>query len=336
MTIYQDYSLKSHNSFGIDAHSAFFVNLDGTQDVYELLSTEMCHDLPWMVLGEGSNILFTKNYNGLIIHLTNSEIQILSESDLHIRIRVGAGQSWDQFVKYCVHHNYWGVENLATIPGSVGSAPIQNIGAYGVEVRNIIESVQGIFPDSGELLSLDTNECQFSYRTSIFKTTLRNRFIITSVIFKLSKLPHPVLSYEPLSKAFIGIANPGIRDIADMVSQIRKQKLPDPSKLGNAGSFYKNPEISENFLKMLQINDPDIPFYPGAHEKFKIPAAWLIEKTGWKGKRMGHVGVYKQHALVIVNHGGAMGAEILEISNMITDSVQKAFGITLEPEVQVI
>jgi UDP-N-acetylmuramate dehydrogenase len=336
MNILQDYSLKSHNTFKIDTHAQFFVDLDGTSDVYELLSTEMCNDLPWMVIGEGSNILFTQDFEGLIIHLKNTEIQVLSESDRTIRIRVGAGVSWNRFVNYCIQNQYWGPENLVSIPGTVGSAPFQNIGAYGMEVGRIIESVQGIFPDSGEMISIDAEECQFSYRTSIFKTTLKNRFIITSVLFKLHKIPRPILSYEPLDRIFSDPASPELRAIADTISGIRQQKLPDPARLGNAGSFFKNPEVPEKFLKLLQINDPNIPFFSLPGNRFKVPAAWLIEKAGWKGKRIGQVGVYKRHALVLVNHGGATGPEILEFSNMIIDSVYRHFNIGLEYEVQII
>jgi UDP-N-acetylmuramate dehydrogenase len=290
------------------------------------------------VLGSGSNILFTKDFDGLIIKLSAANIQIIEEDNDFVLVEAGAGVIWDDLVKYCVERNFGGIENLTLIPGTVGASPIQNIGAYGQELADTFESLNGVFIDSSEQKTFRKSECRFSYRSSIFKQELKNKFIITSIRLKLSKVPKTNTTYKALSDFLIkkGIANPTIKDISNAVAEIRRSRLPDPLEIGNAGSFFKNPVVSEENYRKLKNDYPEIISFPSESGKIKISAGWLIEKSGWKGKRVGDVGTSPDHALVICNFGSATGAEILEFAMRIKEEVSNKFGIILEEEVNIL
>ncbi|MDH3269626.1 MAG: UDP-N-acetylmuramate dehydrogenase, partial [Ignavibacteria bacterium] len=284
------------------------------------------------------NILFTKDFDGLIIKVSQSDINVLEENNDSVLIEVGAGINWDDFVKFCVEKNYCGIENLTLIPGTVGAAPIQNIGAYGQELADTFYELNGFYTDTCQKKTFGKNECKLSYRSSIFKEKLKNKFIITSVRFKLSKIQKPNTLYKTLNEYLSNKqnTNPTIKDISRAVEEIRRQRLPDPEKIGNAGSFFKNPEMNFENVERLKAEYPNIKTFPSELNKVKISAGWLIEKSGWKGKRAGDVGTSPEHALVICNYGNATGAEILEFAMRIKEEVANKFGITLEEEVNII
>jgi len=289
-----------------------------------------------LIIGEGSNILLTNNFHGLVIHPDIKGIKILDKSSDNAIIKVWAGENWDNFVVYCINNGFGGVENLSWIPGSVGACPIQNIGAYGAEVKNVIESVTGILTDSLEQVTFTRDKCNFGYRDSIFKQKLKDRFIITNVVFKLSRNPVFNTTYSGLQNELAGINKIGLQSIRQAVIRIRKDKLPDPDKFGSAGSFFRNPVISKNKFNNLRSDYPDIPAYPANNQDVKIAAGWLIEKAGWAGKQTGDAGVFKKQALILLNYGSATGKQINELAEEITISVNKKFGIDLQTEVNII
>ncbi len=331
-------SLKPYNSFGIDvkARKMFII-----KDIYELtdsFETAFASDKTWIILGGGSNILFTEDYNGNVIKIDFKGIQVLDITAEHVYIRANAGEEWDNFVNFCVENNLGGLENLSYIPGSAGASPIQNIGAYGVELKDFFHSLEAMEIATGTIKRFKKAECNFGYRTSVFKTALKNKYVICSVIFKLD-LNHKInRGYKAIDEYLTQnkINSPAIGDIRKAIIHIRKSKLPDPKYLGNAGSFFKNPVISKKCFKELKNKFPNIPAFNDKKGYIKIPAGWLIEQTGWKGYRKGNVGVYDKQALVIVNHGSANGGEVLGLANMIKQSVYEKFGIKLEPEVNII
>jgi UDP-N-acetylmuramate dehydrogenase len=290
-----------------------------------------------LILGQGSNILFTHDYRGVVIRNEITGIHVIEESEEGVVLEAGAGVIWQELVEYSVSQNLAGIENLTLIPGTVGAAPIQNIGAYGVEAADAIVSVNVFNLEKREWLTLGNNECGFGYRDSIFKRELRNKVLICSVVFRLSKVPGPKLGYggitEELAKR--DITDPSLREISDVISQIRKAKLPDPAKLGNAGSFFKNPTIGEAEFVALVRSFPHIRYYRQG-ELYKIPAGWLIEQAGWKGYRLNDAGCYDRQALILVNYGRATGEEIFDLSEKIKTSVFDKFGIVIEREVNVI
>jgi UDP-N-acetylmuramate dehydrogenase len=334
---FENYALKPHNTFGVEAYARYFFEFTELEDLDTfVLSNESWKDLPLLVLGGGSNILFQSDFEGLVLHPNVPGIGRVYEDRQHIWIEAGAGEIWDDFVKYCVNYQLGGVENLSLIPGSVGAAPVQNIGAYGQEVSHVIERVKGYDLQQKKPVEFAAADCEFAYRNSLFKRELKNRFIITSVVFKLEKFPEFNLGYGQVEEKVNTLGEVNLHNIRQAVIEIRSSKLPDVNELGNAGSFFKNPVVDAEFAEKIRQRFPDIPVYPVNENETKLAAGWLIEKTGWKGRREGYVGVNEKQALVLVNYGNATGKEIFEFSEKISQTVFEKFGIQLEREVNCI
>lgn len=328
-------SLKEYNTFGVEVLANNFNKAENEDEILNFLSENK--NVP-LILGGGSNILFKNNINKPILKIEIKGIEIIEENENTVYISVGAGENWNDFVKWTLVKNYGGIENLSLIPGNVGSAPIQNIGAYGVELKDVFQSCRAISIDNKILKTFNKEQCNFTYRSSIFKEKLKNKYIISRVTFKLSKINHVINSeYKPLKDLLKikGNLNPTIQDISKLVIEIRTNKLPDPKKIGNCGSFFKNPIISNSKFKNLNEYFSSVPNYKISENEVKIPAAWLIEECGFKGKNEGKTGTHKKHALVIVNNGGATGKEIYDFSQKIKKSVLKKFNILLEEEVNI-
>jgi UDP-N-acetylmuramate dehydrogenase len=334
--IFEYYSLKNHNTFGLEVTSRYFFEAASLNDLLAFFKGGLKPRAKFMIIGEGSNILFRADYDGTIVHPALKGIAVLKEDADIVTVKASAGENWDEFVKYCVLRNWSGLQNLSLIPGSVGSSPVQNIGAYGVEAKDRIHEVEGFFIETGKAQTFTNPECRFGYRNSIFKQELKNRFLITAVTFILDKHPQFELSYGPVQKEFHKKPVHDLASLRQTIIEIRESKLPDPSKLGNAGSFFKNPIILNSDFKILQSRFPEIPSYPAGKETTKIPAAWLIERAGWKGIREGDTGTYPTQPLVIVNYGNASGKEIYAFAGKIINSVRRIFGITLEMEVNLV
>jgi UDP-N-acetylmuramate dehydrogenase len=302
-----------------------------------LFAQDRWKDYPRLVLGGGSNMLFTADFSGLIVHVKIQGIRYEVKGD-DVFVTAGGGVIWNDLVNFCVENGFAGIENLSLIPGSVGAAPVQNIGAYGVELQDIFHSCRAFEIASGKIRVFDKEDCGFSYRDSVFKSALKGLYIITEVSFKLSKIFKPELTYGAISDELQkrGISNPGIKDLSNVVSHIRVSKLPDPATIGNAGSFFKNPVIPEAQFLKLKSDFPEIVHFPATKGHIKISAGWLIEHCGWKGKVVGNTGTWKNQALVLVNHGNATGKEIFKFSESIIESVNAKFGILLEREVNII
>ena len=333
---HENHPLKKHNSFGVDARSSLFAAPSSIDELRSILEAYDYSNYPLLVMGEGSNMLFTRDYEGLILSPAMKGVELLEEKESGVLVKVGAGENWDNWVEKAGMEGWFGLENLSLIPGSVGSAPVQNIGAYGVELKDLFDSLEAWDLKEKRMVSLDHKTCRFGYRSSIFKGEARRRYIITSVNFRLSKMPVLKLKYGRIAEAFSEAGGSTPADLRQVVVDIRNQKLPDPEKIGNAGSFFKNPLVDRTIFKCIRVDHSDIPSYPDCDNQVKIPAAWLIEKSGWKGKRIGNVGTWPAQPLVIINHGGASGQEILDFSIQIQDSVEEHFGISLEREVNVI
>ena len=328
-------SLKEYNTFGIDVLANNFNKAKNEDEILHFLIENKCNPL---ILGGGSNILFKNNINKPILKIEIKGIQIIEENENSIYVSVGAGENWNDFVRWSLAKNYGGIENLSLIPGNVGSAPIQNIGAYGAELKDVFHSCRAISIDNKIIKTFNKDECNFTYRSSIFKEKLKNKYVISRVTFRLSKTNHVINSdYKPLKNLLNerGIITPTIQDISKLVIEIRTNKLPDPKKIGNCGSFFKNPIISNLKFKNLFKKFNTIPNYKISKNEVKIPEAWLIEECGFKGKIEGKTGTHKKHALVIVNNGGASGEEIYKFSQNIKKSVLKKFNILLEEEVNI-
>jgi len=328
-------SLKEFNTFGIDVLANNFNKAKNEDEILHFLIENKCNPL---ILGGGSNILFKNNINKPILKIEIKGIQIIEENENSIYVSVGAGENWNDFVRWSLAKNYGGIENLSLIPGNVGSAPIQNIGAYGAELKDVFHSCRAISIDNKIIKTFIKDECNFTYRSSIFKEKLKNKYVISRVTFRLSKTNHVINSeYKPLKNLLNerGIITPTIQDISKLIIEIRTNKLPDPKKIGNCGSFFKNPIISNLKFKNLFKKFNTIPNYKISKNEVKIPAAWLIEECGFKGKIEGKTGTHKKHALVIVNNGGASGEEIYKFSQNIKKSVLKKFNILLEEEVNI-
>ncbi len=336
-TIREWVSLKPHNSFRIDANAAFWSEIYSADDLLRLMDTPIFPEQPRFILGGGSNILFTQDFPGLIMKIRIPGITVLSENEYEVVLQVGAGVIWDDLVRHAIERGWGGLENLSMIPGETGAAPIQNIGAYGVELDSVFVSLDAMDLKTGELSRFDKNMCRFGYRDSIFKRDLKGKFLITSVTLRLSKQHRLNLEYGNVRKVLIadGITEPDIRQVGLAVRKIRSSKLPDPAVTGNAGSFFKNPVIPQDQFHKLREPHPEIPSYPAGNQ-IKIPAAWLIDQCGFRGKRLGDAGVHEQHALILVNHGKATGKDVLDLADTIRAEVQDRFGITLEPEVNLI
>ena len=337
--IEENKSLQALNTFGIDAKARYFAQARTVAELQTLLHEYA--SIPKFILGGGSNILFTKDVDGLVIHNCLSGIEKINEDNDYVFLKIAAGENWHQLVLYCIEHNYAGIENLSLIPGTVGAAPIQNIGAYGVEIKDVLESVAYLeiptlrLPPELPLITMHNKDCRFGYRDSIFKHELKNKIIITHVTLKLNKKPVFHTEYGAIQEMIKGKPL-SIKTISDAVIKIRQEKLPDPAVIGNAGSFFKNPIIDEVLFTSLQKKFPKIPHFPDKNHLVKIPAGWLIEQCGLKGKRQGNVGVHEHQALVIVNYGGGTGLEVKKLSEQIQAAVRDQFGVELMTEVNVI
>lgn len=330
-------SLQSMNSFAVEASTEKLFYIRDLDDI--LRWVDEANGQPFLILGGGSNVLFVKNPEMAVLKNELKGIRIVKESGSALVLEVSSGENWPDLVKYTVDQGWGGLENMALIPGSVGAAPVQNIGAYGVELKDRMLSLEYVDMQSAEIKDLKVEECQFGYRDSVFKRELKNVAFITKVRFRLTKKTHKLnYSYAALKQYFDqnSIVKPNIRDVYDAVVSIRTQKLPDPKELGNAGSFFKNPLISLEIYNRLALEYPSMPYYPAGEQRVKLAAAWLIDKAGWKGKRAGHVGTYEKQALVIVNYGDATGLEVFQFSAMVKASVFAMFGIALEEEVNII
>ena len=337
MEIVKDYDLSELNTFGIKARTDFFVEIKNELDFKELLKRPEYQTNKKLFLGGGSNVLFTKDFDGIVILNKLKGIEILEENSKNVLVKAQSGEKWHDLVLFAVEHDYWGIENLSLVPGTVGASPVQNIGAYGVELKDSIESVEFFDLENGEKKILSCAECKFDYRYSIFKNELKGKVFITAAIFKLSKVPNLNITYKVLKEYLTtnNIQVQKVKDVSDAVIAIRESKLPSPKILGNAGSFFKNVYVSKEDLEGIKEKYPDISFFEEAGV-IKIPAGWLIEKCGWKGKRLGRVGVHDKQALVLVNFGGATGGEVKDLADQIIDSVFVKFGLKLTPEVNLI
>lgn len=334
MVIQENISLKNYNTFGIDVTAQRFVSVTTLQELQEVLRFEK--DL--FILSGGSNMLLTKDIEKLVVHINLKGIQITQDWD-SVRVTVAAGEDWHQFVLWCLNLNFGGLENLSLIPGNVGTSPIQNIGAYGVEVKDLITEVKGVDIETGELRTFTNEDCQFGYRNSIFKNELKGKIILTSVTFTLTTRQHKINTNYGAIEAELAAQNinkPTIQEVAGAVIKIRQSKLPDPKQIGNSGSFFKNPVIATPHFEKLKTEYPNIPSYPVSESEIKVPAGWLIEKAGFKGKRFGEYGVHEKQALVLVNYGNASGADIYALAQKIQQTISEQFGISLEIEVNVI
>lgn len=336
MDLQQNISLKKYNTFGIEATANQFIEINDEKQLISLFNNKVFHK-EFFVLGAGSNVLFTKDFAGTILKISNKGIQHFIEGS-NIYLTAAAGEVWNDLVWYCVDHNFPGLENMALIPGTVGASPIQNIGAYGAELMDFFYTCRTFDTLTGSFKTFTNKECDFTYRDSIFKSKYKGRFIILSVTYKLH-INHPKnTSYGAIEAELSnrGINNPTIRDIAEVVSHIRVEKLPDPSTIGNAGSFFKNPIISNDTLTQIKGQYPQIIFYPLANDQSKLAAGWLIEQCGWKGKEVGEVAIWKNQALVLTNKGNAKGIDIFNTSAQIIADVKAKFGVTLEREVNIL
>ncbi len=339
ITVQERISLKPFNTFGIDSNARYFTSLTSIAAVTDVLQLPVFQSGKYIILGAGSNVLFTKDFDGLVIRNEIKGISIVSEDETQVVVKVGAGEIWHDLVCYALKRNWGGIENLSLIPGTVGAAPMQNIGAYGVEIKEVIENVSAIEIATGDEKIFTNEDCAFGYRESIFKHELKNKFIISSVTLRLSKTNHRInIAYGGLRDSPLIAGNPAvtIQDVSAAVITIRRSKLPDPTQIGNAGSFFKNPVIETESYNLLQKEYPSIPGYTVSDHETKIPAAWLIEQCGWKGKTVGNIGVHQHQPLVLVNYGGGKGDEILSLAKQIQQSVQDKFGVKLQLEVNVV
>lgn len=335
MEVFRNGSLKKFNTFNVDEKAKVLVEINRVSDLFTFLSKENQKD-KMLVLGGGSNILFTKSYEGIIISLKNKGIELIDEDENNILVEISSGESWNDFVVWAVENNFGGVENLSLIPGNVGAAPIQNIGAYGVELKDVFHSCKGIMLDTLSEFEFTKSDCEFNYRSSIFKSTLKNKTIITSVKLNLTKSKHNFnIDYKELKENLLD-TELTIKNISDQVIQIRKSKLPDPKIFGNCGSFFKNPIINISRHESLLNKFPDIPFFKIDNNNYKISAAWLIDQSDFKNKKVKNVGVYSNQPLVIINHGNAKGKDILDFAKEIKETVIGNFDIELEEEVLIL
>lgn len=338
MEIQENISLQSYNTFGIAAKARFFTQVTSIAQLQQVLLSPEYKNFPKLILGGGSNMLFTNDFDGLVIKINIGGIEIINETEEHVYIKVGAGVVWHELVLYCIKNNYAGIENLSLIPGTVGAAPMQNIGAYGVEIKEIFENLEAIHMQTGHSRTFGNAECLFGYRESIFKKELKGQYVIVNVTFRLNKTPLFNTSYGAITDTLkeMNVQHLSIGAISEAVCHIRRSKLPNPAEIGNAGSFFKNPEISRGQYEKLQQQYPQIPGYVTSPQTIKVPAGWLIEQTGWKGKRVGNTGVHKNQALVLVNYGNAKGNEIKALSEEVQRTVYEKFGIRLQAEVNII
>ena len=331
---FQHISLRDRNSFGVEQQAARLIEFDSPDDLRTLFAAGVPDR--WMVLSGGNNVLFTQNYDGLIVTPAARGIKCLSDEGDTVRIRVEAGVEWDDLVEWAVAHDLWGVENLSLIPGKAGAAPVQNIGAYGCEAADTIRRVEMFCVENGSMLTLDAAHCGFGYRESVFKHTLKGRVIITAVEFELSRTPRPRLAYGDVEREVEARGGASLRNIREAICAIRRSKLPDPAVLGNAGSFFKNPVVEASVAAALLERYPAMPHYPAPDGRVKLAAGWLIDQAGLKGWREGNVGVHERQALVLVNYGGATGGEVIAFARRVQQRVLDRFGIAIDTEVNIL
>ena len=337
MNIIQQQSLKKYNTFGIEAFATEFCEVNSIFDLSNVLKENQQRKL--FILGGGSNMLLTQNIDALVLHINNKGIEVVNENDDFVWVKGNAGENWHEFVLFCIKHNYGGIENLSLIPGNLGATPIQNIGAYGVEIKDTFVSCEAMKIDTQEIITFDKNACKFGYRESVFKSDLKNQYVIVSVIFKLTKKNHKLnTSYGAIDVELenMGIKKPTIQDVSKAVIAIRESKLPNPKELGNSGSFFKNPIVPIEIYEKAKAYFPDMPHYPVSETLVKVPAGWLIEQAGFKGKRFGDAGIHTKQALVLVNYGNATGNEIWNVAQNIQKTIFEKYGISIEAEVNVI
>ncbi|HNZ41918.1 MAG: UDP-N-acetylmuramate dehydrogenase [Bacteroidales bacterium] len=337
MQIFEHFDLKKFNTFGIEARARLFAEIQYPADYSELLEVHQKTELPLLPLGCGSNMLFTKNYDGLVAKISTKGISKIAEDEDTVTIDVAAGELWEDLIAYCIKEQLSGLENLSGIPGQAGSSPIQNIGAYGVEVKSCIKEVLAISIENGEKLRFSNADCRFGYRDSIFKRDMKGRVIITNVVFCLSKKARFMLEYGGVAEEVKRISDtPDLAAVSKAICNIRDKKIPNPKDIGSAGSFFKNPVIEKEAFEQLLARYPDISHYPAAEGRHKLAAAWLIDHCGWKGYRKDDTGVNDKQPLILVNYGQATGTEILHLSQQIQDSVHEKFGVYLETEVNIL
>lgn len=338
MQIFKNHPLKNYNTFGIQSYAKYFAAFSSIDELKQISKLNEYKNEEKLFLGGGSNVLFTKDFDGLVLKNEINGIETIHEEERYVYVKAGAGVNWHKFVLHCIHKNFAGVENLSLIPGNVGASPMQNIGAYGVEIKDVFYSLEAYNYKENRIVNFTLNDCEFGYRESVFKKRYKNQFVILDVTFRLNKIPRYNISYGAIKEELekMHVEKLSIKTISDAVINIRTSKLPDPNLIGNAGSFFKNPEINKHQLDQLLLIEPSIPSYKTKGDKFKIPAGWLIEQCGWKGYRNGDAGCYDKQALVLVNYGEAKGNEILELSEAIKKSVHNEFRLILETEVNIV
>lgn len=331
-------NLQSFNTFGISVVAKRFSSFKDLEELQDLIQKREPNE-PLLILGGGSNILFTHDFEGLVLKNEIKGREIIQQDPDYVLIKAGAGEVWHDFVLFCLDHNFGGLENLSLIPGNVGASPMQNIGAYGVEIKDVFHSLEAFHIASGEVHTFHKDNCQFGYRESVFKNKFKGEYVILNVTYKLTTKKHNIhSSYGAIQSELtkLGIYNPTIRDISSAVIAIRSSKLPDPKVIGNAGSFFKNPVVESSTYEKILIHHPDAPSYPAKNGHVKLAAGWLIEKAGWKGKQIDNYGVHKLQALVLVNYGGSKGEDIYQLSDTIISDIERKFGVTLEREVNIL
>ena len=337
MEIASNFPLKNHNTFGITAFAKEFVSVQSVSELAKVLKENKGKKL--FILGGGSNMLLTQDIDALVIHVDLKGKEVVNETNSHVHLKGMAGENWHEFVLYSISQNYGGLENMSLIPGNVGTTPIQNIGAYGTEIKDTFVSCEAMDIETQQMVTFTNKECEFGYRESVFKGRLKNKYIITSVTFNLTKSNHKInTAYGDIAAELTknGITVPTIKDVSNAVTAIRQSKLPNPKELGNSGSFFKNPIVTPEVFEKAYALHPQMPHYTVSDTEIKIPAGWLIEQSGFKGKRFGDAGVHEKQALVLVNYGNATGQELLDLSRKIQETVLKNFGIKIEAEVNII
>lgn len=338
MNIIENNPLLKLNTFGVDVKAKYFTSINTINELIEVTKTNVFKDLELLILGGGSNILFTKDFDGLVILNNIKGKEIIEQNQQSIFLKIGAGENWHELVMYCVDNGWGGIENLSLIPGNTGTAPMQNIGAYGVEIKETFVELEALEISSGKIVKFNNSDCEFGYRESVFKNKMKNQYIILNITLELKKNPVLNINYGDV-KAILesqNIKNPDIKEVSNAIISIRQSKLPDPKKIGNSGSFFKNPIVSLNLLELIKKKYPNVVNYEINENEFKIAAGWLIERAGWKGKKFNNYGIHEKQALVLVNYGLANGMEIFELSEKIILDIKDKFGITLEREVNII
>ncbi|MEQ8472526.1 MAG: UDP-N-acetylmuramate dehydrogenase [Marinoscillum sp.] len=338
LLIEENFPLKHSNTFGLDVYANYKASIERPEDLSELYSKDKFRTVKKMILGGGSNVLYTRNFLGLVLKMEIRGVEIVEEASESVLVKFGAGESWHQCVLWAVEHGYGGIENLSLIPGTLGAAPMQNIGAYGVELKEVFHSLEAYEINTGKIVRFYNEDCKFGYRYSVFKGPQKDKYIIANVYLRLSKKPTFNITYGNLKETLdeMGVEELTLKNVSQAVISIRQSKLPDPAEIGNAGSFFKNPVVDNEYFDSLRAAFNDIPGYRLDEEFTKVPAAWLIDQCGWKGKRIGNIGVHDKQALVLVNHGGGRGRDIFKLSKDIQTSVQGTFGVQLETEVNII